>query len=136
MKNEIILTIGGLILSVLTYFAVVVRTERRNKDQDEEQRISKFIENFNNSRKYGHGRRVIDHLIPSGINNLQSHEEIEAALLRLEEVHGWHPLRDNNEEIKKFGYKDFFSWASKEKDKLTKDTIVEFIKNYKNSLKK
>ena len=131
MGNEIIIGIGGLLLSVLTYFAGVVRTERRYKTQAEEKRIDHFIDNFNRNRKAGHSKRVIDHLIPGGINNLRDDKEIESALLNLERVHGRHPLRDNHEQIKQIGYKNFFLWSSKQRDKLTKDNINEFIERYK-----
>lgn len=131
MKDEIIIGIGGLILSALTYFAGVVRTERRYKAQAEEERIAHFIDNFNNSRKFGHQKRVIEHLIPSGINNLKNDKEIESVLLNLERVHGRHPLQNNNEEIKQIGYKDFFIWSSKQRGSLTKDNINDFIEHYK-----
>ena len=58
MKTQIIIEIGGLILSVLTYFAGVLRTEKRNKEQARKNRIESVV------LKYMGLRRIIVY-IPS-----------------------------------------------------------------------
>ncbi|MCK5313007.1 MAG: hypothetical protein KAJ62_12900 [Desulfobacteraceae bacterium] len=115
----------------LMTFTLIVVTVLIFYRQKRDNRIDHFIQNFNNNRETGYSKRVIQYLIPSGINNLTNDKEIKMALSNIENIHGRHPLQTNNEEIKKIGYKKFFLWSSKERDSLTKNNIKDFIDKYK-----
>ena len=51
MRNELIIGLGGLLLSVLAYFAGVYRTEKRYKSQDKEKRLDKVLNRYMDFRK-------------------------------------------------------------------------------------
>ena len=85
----------------LMTFTLIVVTVLIFYRQKRDNRIDHFIQNFNSNRETGHPKRVIEYLIPSGINNLKNDKEIKIALSNLENIHGRHPLQTNNEEIKK-----------------------------------
>ena len=51
MSDEFLIALGGLILSVLTYFAGVWRTERRHKTQDSEARIHRVFQEYMKFRR-------------------------------------------------------------------------------------
>jgi hypothetical protein len=104
--EAILIGIGGIVLSVLTYFAGVIRTDRRHKAQAKDNRIDAFERAFFDS--YGGGGYILRHLIPTGINNLVDDDEIKIALDRLQNRIGHHPLRDWNQRIEEIGYKSFF----------------------------
>jgi hypothetical protein len=108
MNNEIIIGIGGLILSALTYFAGVYRTERCYERERREKRIDDFVNTF--FSQYKGAGVVIEILIPSGINNLHTDEEIKSALENLRNRLGFHPLRNWNGEIEAIGYKKFLNY--------------------------
>lgn len=116
----------------LMTFTLIVVTVLIFYRQKRDNRINHFIQNFNSNRETGHSKRVIEYLIPSGINNLKNDKEIKIALSSIENIHGRHPLQTNNEEIKKIGYKNFFLWSSK-RDSLTKNNIKDFISRYQNT---
>ncbi|MBI4632297.1 MAG: hypothetical protein HY742_00165 [Deltaproteobacteria bacterium] len=125
MSAEIIIGIGGLLLSVLTYFAGVVRTERRYKSQLKERRIDDFVNVF--FSKYKGAGVVIELLTSSGIHNMQNDDEIMAALETLRNRLGFHPLRNWNDDIRAIGYKKFFDFVLGNKVQLNPGTITMAI---------
>lgn len=127
MKNEIIIGIGSLVLSALTYFAGVIRTEKRYKFQSKEKRIDEFVNIF--FSKYKGDGVVIALLSPSGIHNLQTDNEIMTALNALNNRLGFQPLRNWNEDIKSIGYKKFFDFVLENKIQLNTKTIVKAIED-------
>jgi hypothetical protein len=86
MSNEVLIGIGGLILSVLTFFAGMWLTERRHGTQDREARIRRVFDTY-----MGFRRRLqtgsCDGLQKAGIATLRSNDEIEE-LMRLLVAHG------------------------------------------------
>ena len=127
--DAIIIGIGGLILSVLTYFAGVKRAEKRHKDEAKEKRIDVFISSF--SDRYHGGGYILEELIPSGINDLDNDSEIHTAFEKLQNRLAVHPLRNWNQLIEKIGYKIFFQHVLRSGLPLTKHTIDKFIDELK-----
>ena len=116
MSAEIIIGIGGLLISVLTYFAGVARTERRYKSQAKEKRIDDFVNTL--FSEYRDDGQVIGLLISSGINDLQNDDEIKNALEKVRNRLSFHPLRNWNNEIESIGYKTFFNYIVKNYERL------------------
>jgi hypothetical protein len=127
MSAEIIIGIGGIVLSVLTYFAGVIRTEKRYKSQAREKRIDEFVNVFF-SRYKGAGV-VIELLSSSGIHNFQNDDEIMTALNALRNRLGFHPLRNWKDEIETIGYKKFFDFVLENKIQLDTKTIDRAIQD-------
>jgi len=125
MGKDIIIGFGGLLLSVLTYFAGVIRTERRYKNQAKEKRIDDFVNTL--FSKYRGGGRVIELLIPSGINDLQNDDEIKNALEKARNRLSFHPLRNWKSTIEAIGYKTFFDYIVKNGISLNKSNINNAI---------
>ena len=102
MNNELLIGIGGLILSVLTYFAGVQRTERRHSAEDHrhaaeerEARIRRVFDQYMQFRRTNYTGGY-DGLQKSGVATLGSNAEIEE-LTRVIVAHGEaHPLGSNH----------------------------------------
>lgn len=104
MSNELLVALGGVVLSVLTYFAGVVRTERRLNKQDKRERIetvlSKYLEISQGGKDSGWSCAL-----KAGFATLEDNSEI-LDVANLIEKHGEkHPLKAkveiNNVDLKK-----------------------------------
>ena len=130
MTSEVIIGIGGLILSVLTYFAGVWRTEKRHTTQDREARIRRVFERYMGFRRTNYTGGY-DGLQKSGISTLVSNEEIRE-LMNLIVAHGEaHPLGSDHKIVfKNVDLLQFFRFAvEKRVNFLT--TPVELVINQK-----
>lgn len=112
MTNEIIIGLGGLILSALTYFAGIKRAEKLNSIKEKENRIRGVFEKYMQFRqtRYTGG---YDGLQKAGIATLKSNEEIKE-LINLIIDHGeLNPMgRDNEEFFKDVNLMVFFKYAA------------------------
>lgn len=98
VSNEVLIGTGGLILSVLTYFAGVWRTENRHTTQDREARIRRVFERYMEFRRTNYTGGY-DGLQKSGISTLASNEEI-MELMNLIVAHGEaHPLGSDHKVV-------------------------------------
>ena len=98
MTNEILIGVCGLVLSVLTYFAGVWRTERRHDKEDREARVRNVFDKYMECRR-SNFTGGYDGLQKAGIATLASNQEVEE-LIRLVLAHGEeHPLGSNNETV-------------------------------------
>ncbi len=98
MTNELLIGIGGLILSVLTYFAGVRRTERRHATEDRETRVRRVFDQYIQFRRTNYTGGY-DGLQKAGVATLGSNAEIQE-LVRLIVAHGeGHPLGSNHDTV-------------------------------------
>ncbi len=75
MLNEIIIGLGGLILSVLMFFAGVIRTKKRYDKEDKANRVEAVFDRYMEFRKTNHTGGY-DGLLRSGVATLKSDAEI------------------------------------------------------------
>jgi hypothetical protein len=95
MTNEILIGIGGLVLSILTYLAGVWQTERRHRKEDREIRIRSVFDKYMDFRRTNQTGGY-DGLQKAGLATLASNDEIRD-LLELVVAHGEaHPLGSNH----------------------------------------
>ncbi len=115
MSNEVLIGIGGLILSVLTYFAGVWRAESRHATQDKEARIRRVFERYMEFRRTNYTGGY-DGLQKSGICTLASNDEI-TELMNLIVAHGEaHPLGSNHEDVfRSVNLLQFFKFAAEKR---------------------
>ena len=98
MSNEILIGIGGLILSVLTYFAGVSRTKKQLSLQDREGRICRVLDTYMELRRMGR-TSGLDGLQKAGIATLETNAEVIELLGRIV-AHGEpHPLGSDHATI-------------------------------------
>lgn len=89
--NELLIGLGGLLLSTLTYFAGVLRTERRHARNDSEARITRVLDAYMTA---AHEGRVngFPGLVPAGVGTLTSDAEIRELMDRIIRYgQGWDP---------------------------------------------
>lgn len=114
MSNELLIGIGGLVLSVLTYFAGVWRTEVRHRKEDKGERINRVLSSYlefeTRSKTSG-----LDGLQKAGVATLETDAEIRevGTLIR---AHGkLNPLSLESGILDKVDLKKFFDYAAKER---------------------
>jgi hypothetical protein len=91
MTNEILVGIGGLVLSVLTYLAGIWQTQRRHRKADREVRVRRVFDKYMDFRRTNYTGGY-DGLQKAGIATLGSNEEVRE-LIELIVAHGEaHPL--------------------------------------------
>lgn len=134
MSNETIKIAFGCLsaLGGLSGLAsVIYLIKHRNKDK-KETRINDFIFNYKILNKRD-GGRILEPLIPSGINLLKNNDEIEEALSTLELIYPPHPIKQWDSEVKKIGYSKFFRYAVKKHNlrELTKDKMKILVDELK-----
>lgn len=94
MTAEILIGLAGLVLSVLTYFAGVWRTERRYARDDRAVRVRRVFDKYMEFRRSNYTGGY-DGLQKAGIATLASNLEV-AEVLALVVAHGeMHPLGSN-----------------------------------------
>jgi hypothetical protein len=91
VTDELLIALGGLVLSVLTYFAGVWRTERRHQKDDRAKRVERVFAKYMEFRR-GNYTAGCDGALKAGIATLESNAEI-AEFSKLVVGHGEiHPL--------------------------------------------
>lgn len=129
MTNELIIGIGGLLLSVLTYFAGVWRTEKRLAAEDRQTRVRRVFEKYMGLR--GTNRTGgYDGLQKSGISTLRSNEEIQE-LINLIVAHGEiHPLGSDHEKVfNGVDLRKFFLYAAERQVNFLKTPVEDVIRD-------
>ena len=112
MSNELLIGLGGLVLSVLTYFAGVWRTERRHNTQDCEARVQRVFENYMDFRKRNYTAGY-DGAQKAGIATLHSNDEIRAFTELVVNHSEQHPLGSDHAKVfKEVDLLKFFKYAA------------------------
>ncbi len=128
MGNDLLIGLAGLVLSVLTYFAGVRRTEKRLAKEDRETRVRRVFDQYMDLRR-SKQTGGYDGLQRSGISTLQSNEEI-SELIQLIVAHGEkHPLGSNHAEVfRGVDLHRFFVYAASERVNFLTTPIEEVIR--------
>ena len=90
-RNELLIGLGGIFLSGLTYFAGVWRTKRQQASEDSNTRITRVLDKYINASQAGKGKAFYG-LIHAGVGTLNSDAEIRELFDRIVK-HGqqWDP---------------------------------------------
>lgn len=127
MTTEVFLTLGGLILSVLTYFAGVWQTERRFRKDDRESRIRAVFDRYMEFRRTNY-MGGIDGLLKSGVATLASEDEIRELVERIAAHGEKHPLGgDRDTAFADVDLCAFFSYAARERVSFLQQPLDEII---------
>lgn len=129
MSNEILIGIGGLVLTVLAYFAGVWRAEKRHAAEDRGARIKHVFDTYMGLRRISRTAGC-DGLLKSGISTLKSNEEIQE-LLELIVRHGEnHPLGSNHDNVfQKVDLLKFFEYATQERINFLSVSVEQVIRD-------
>jgi hypothetical protein len=129
MSSEILIGIGGLILSVLTYFAGVSRGTRQLMAQERDERIRRVLDTFMEFRRMSK-TDGLDGLQKAGIATLLSNSEVNELLERIM-AHGENHPFGNNHEITFSGVNlpRFFQYAAKKRINFYQMPIEDVIKD-------
>ena len=129
MTSELLIGLGGLILSVLTYFAGVWRTERRHSREDRDSRVRRVFDRYMEFRR-SNQTAGLDGLQKAGIATLASGDEIEE-LLALIVAHGEkHPLgADHATAFKGVDLLRFFRFAAERRVNFFQTRIEDVIRD-------
>jgi len=114
MKSEIIIGIGGLLLSALTYFAGVYRTELRYKKKAKEKRIENVVNRYMEFRK-ANETAGLDGLQRAGVGTLKDDAEIREVVNIIMKYGETDPLQRPAVQIDGIDLKVFFDEATKKK---------------------
>ncbi len=128
MTNELLIGLGGLILSGLTYFAGVWRTERRTAKEDRNARIQRVFDRYMEFRRTNHTGGT-DGLQKAGVATLCSNDEI-LELVELIVHHGEkHPLgADHEMAFSGVNLLSLFSYAAENRVNFLQTPLEEIIK--------
>jgi hypothetical protein len=129
MANELIIGIGGIVLSVLTYFAGVCRTERRFAAEGREIRVRRVFEKYMELRRTNRTGGY-DGLQKSGISTLRSNEEIQE-LFNLVVAHGEiHSLGPDHAKVfNGVDLRKFFLYATEKQVNFLKTPVEDVIRD-------
>ena len=133
MSDQLIIGFGGILLSVLAYFAGVYRTERRYKKQDKDRRIDNVLARYMEFRK-SNKTAGLDGLQKAGVATLKNDSEIRE-LVTLIKHHGENdPLQRPAIKMDGIDLKAFFEKAADEEINFFESKILKiFIENIRNS---
>jgi hypothetical protein len=110
MSSELFVALCGIILSVLTYFAGVIRTEKRLNSQDSKERIesvlSKYLDLCQGGRDSGWSAAL-----RSGFGTLDNDNEIRE-VAKLVEDHGEKYPLTTKENLENVDLKKLFNYVS------------------------
>ncbi|HBR18212.1 MAG TPA: hypothetical protein DD725_11535 [Deltaproteobacteria bacterium] len=127
MTTEILIGIGGLLLSFLTYFAGVHRTEKRLSKDERNARIQNVLDKYMNFRRSNY-TSGLDGLQKAGIATLSTDNEI-IELIDMIVKHGEkNPLGSYQESLSKAGLKKFFDFAANHNINFFDFPVEEIIK--------
>ena len=129
MTAEILIGICGLILSVLTYFAGVWRTEKRLSREDRERRVRSVFDKYMDFRRRNY-TGGLDGLQKAGAATLNSHNEI-LEVIDLVTGHGeTHPLGQNQLHLfEGVDLKKFFDYAAKQRVNFLRTPLERVIED-------
>jgi hypothetical protein len=127
MNSELIIAIGGLVLSVLTYFAGVWRTERRYVQEDREIKIQRVFERYMEFRKTNQTGGT-DGLLKAGVATLDSDAEIQEVVLRIVNHGQKHPLGKNHQaDFGGISLTKYFKYAAENNVNILRTTHEEIV---------
>lgn len=110
MKSEILIGLAGLVLSVLTYFAGVQRTQKRLSREERNARIQKVLDKYMAFRRSNY-TSGLDGLEKAGAATLMSDDEVRE-LISLIVKHGEdNPLGSRAHLFDTVDFKEFFDYV-------------------------
>lgn len=112
-SNEVLIGLGGLVLSVLTYFAGVLRTKKQLERSEREVRITRVMESYLANARSGHTAEY-DGLMRAGIVTLRDDGEIRDLCERIVKHGEKHPLGRKEPLLREIDLHLFFSIAVSE----------------------
>ena len=124
--DQLIIALGGLILSVLTYFAGVIRTEKRYSKQDKSNRINEVLNKYMEFRKISRTAGW-DGLLKSGVATLNSDAEIRAVADKIAAHGEKDPLARHHYDLNNVNLKILFDYAVKNNVNFHRTSIEEVI---------
>lgn len=129
MMNEILIGIGGLVLSILTYLAGVWQTERRHRKEDREVRVRRVFDKYMDFRRTNYTSGY-DGLQKAGIVTLSSNDEIRE-LVELIVAHGEaHPLGSSHATVfQNVDLLKLFRFAAEKRVNFLRKPIEEVIRD-------
>jgi hypothetical protein len=111
MKDDLLI-IGGLLLSVLTYFAGVLRTKHFHEKDDKENRINRVVDKYVKASQ-SRQNNGLNGLLQAGIANLKSDTEIREACERIVNYNEKAPYSQIGEYYNQVDLYSFFSESKK-----------------------
>lgn len=132
MTNEILIALGGLVLSGLTYFAGVYRTKKQFEENDRSLRIDRVVAEYMGfvkiSRTSGH-----DGLVRAGVATLKSDAEIREAIDRITK-HGQNsPIAGEAGKLDGVDLHRFYSMAVERRHNFFRDNFDKLVEDVKGS---
>lgn len=128
MSNELLIGVCGLLLSVLTYFAGIWRTERRHSKEDREARIHGVFDGYMNFRR-SNVTGGTDGLQKAGIATLHSNDEILELVNRIVQHGEMHPLgADHDTAFAGVDLLCFFRCAAEKRVNFLRTPLEEIIR--------
>ena len=127
MTVGILIGIGGLVLSVLTYFAGVWRTEKRLNREDRETRIRSVFNQYMafRRRNYTSG---LDGLLKAGAATLNSHDETLELIDRIKRHGEKNPLGQRQLHLfEGVDLKTFFDYAAEHRINFFQASLEQVI---------
>lgn len=113
-------------LSVLTYFAGVYRTEARHRRDDKNHRINRVLDVYFGLQAQGK-TAGLDGLLKAGVATLQTDAEIRE-LGELIRAHGsLNPLTVESGRLNAVNLKKFFDYAARERVNFFKVSVAEVV---------
>lgn len=132
MSYELLIGFGGLILSVLTYFAGVLRTQARYRAEDSDGRINRVLSSYLDllsiARTSG-----LDGLIKAGVSTLETDAEIRTVGKLIQAHVRSDPLNCEPEILRNVDLKKFFDYATKTKVNFFDAKLSEIIEKSESS---
>ena len=132
MSDNLIIGLGGILLSVLTYFAGVYRTERRHNKQDKSKRIQYVLARYMEFRK-NNKTAGLDGLQKAGVATLKDDSEIRELVSKIIQHGEDDPLQRSSLKMNGVDLKLFFEKASEEKFNFSSSDLRSFIEKIRNS---
>lgn len=125
-SDQLIIALGGLILSVLTYFAGVVRTEKRYSKGEKSKRIDAVLNKYMDIRRMSI-TAGFNGLVKSGVATLHSDSEIREVADKIAAHGEIDPLARSNYNLLHVDLKMLFDYAVKYNINFHHSSVKEVI---------
>lgn len=132
MTAQILIGIGGLLLSVLTYFAGVYRTERRHKKDDREARIIRVLDKYMDFRRSNYTSGLVG-LQKAGIATLVNDDEIVQLKTMIVQHGEKNPFGRDEDVLLRVGLKKFFDYTANNNTNFFQTSVEEITRKIETS---
>lgn len=132
MNLGVLLTVAGLVLAVLIYFARVQRTKmqliQQKRDSDRQHVLDGYLELRRTNKTSGP-----DGLQRAGVASLGSDSEIRAVIAEIVRHGEKHPFGSKHELLISINLKAFFVWASEESINFFSKPLEQLIDQFESN---